>query len=686
MPTPRFLVTMKALLQLGPEPMLLYGLYRLGLATGHYQRVVGTALRKADSFSALRPLFTLPSQKDIRAVLGRDGQAALIKQADEIVGGKVRLFGGESVPLRLDFEGPLRAWTDYATGKAPLPLSHASRSRSVGDQAADIKFIWEPARFGWAYTLARAFWVTRTFEAEAAEPRQHLKKRKTPGSPAEKYAETFWKYFEQFVSGNPPCCGPNWMNGQEVAIRLIALVCCGLILDEAEATTPARRLALVHSVAQHAARIPPTLVYARSQNNNHLLTEAAALFTAGTVLGDDSWRDLGWRWLNRGLQTQISSYGEYIQHSTNYHRLALQTALWSDAVLRGRGGRWPARTAASLARASHWLFSMLDPTSGKAPNLGPNDGALILPLGSASFADYRPTVQAAARAFLRTGLPDGPWDELSVWLGLSAAKHTAGSQAYVGDQLRGRDSWGYLRATQFRSRLSHMDQLHFDLWWHGLNLAQDAGTYLYDAPSPWDNSLVSTRVHNTVTVDGQDQMSRGGRFLTLDWFPAYSQSGIPTDEQALASTLAYHKGYQRLGIRHERFVTVYRDDHWEVKDTLIFTRPGQHLFRLHWLLPDWKYQIQDAPFGLSLESPFGRVALQIDTDPSLSGLEHRIQLARAGQLAYGKGSSLPINGWASPTYGVKLPALSLAVEVDSSRTLSFVTRFYLPRPRSRRGR
>ena len=55
-----------------------------------------------------------------------------------------------------------------------------------------------------------------------------------------------------------------------------------------------------------------------------------------------------------------------------------------------------------------------------------------------------------------------------------------------------------------------MDQLHFDLWWHGINVAQDAGTYLYNGEPPWDNPLVSTRVHNTITIDGRDQMTRGG--------------------------------------------------------------------------------------------------------------------------------------------------------------------------------
>ena len=69
-----------------------------------------------------------------------------------------------------------------------------------------------------------------------------------------------------------------------------------------------------------------------------------------------------------------------------------------------------------------------------------------------------------------------------------------------------------------------MDQLHFDLWWHGLNITQDAGIYLYNGEPPWDNPLVSTRVHNTITVDGLDQMTRGGRFLTLDWFPASSKN------------------------------------------------------------------------------------------------------------------------------------------------------------------
>ena len=129
----------------------------------------------------------------------------------------------------------------------------------------------------------------------------------------------------------------------------------------------------------------------------------------------------------------------------------MQTALWVDMILRERRQRWSPLTLEALIRASHWMFSMIDPASGRTPNLGANDGALIFPLSSTPFNDFRPTVQAAARAFLRTSLPAGAWDEMSLWLGLPVSEHTTDSDAYMTDHLRGKDSWAYLRASRFKS-------------------------------------------------------------------------------------------------------------------------------------------------------------------------------------------------------------------------------------------
>ncbi|MBI1794276.1 MAG: alginate lyase family protein [Chloroflexi bacterium] len=642
-----FSVLVKSLFQLGLEPLALNALYKFGLWTGHYRRAIPEPRYSNIELSNIVHLFSLPSRRELLETMSKDGQAALLKEADEIVGGKFRMFGGEPVALQLTFNQPLHHWADYETRKVPIPYSQFP--------IPDIKFVWEPARFGWAFTLGRAYYVTQN----------------------EKYAEAFWKYFESFGESNPPYLGPHWMNGQEVALRMMSLVWAAQVFETASVTNPERRGQLIQSIYAHANRIPPTLIYACSQNNNHLITESAAMYIAGLFFNESKWRALGWRWLNRALQNQISDYGEYIQHSANYHRVMLQTALFVHAIKKDD---WPRATSQALTRAAHWLFSMLDPASGRTPNLGANDGALILPLSSTPFDDFRPTVQAAARAFLQTGLPAGVWDELSLWLGLPVSERTSDSDAYLSDHLRAANSWAYLRASRFKSRLSQMDQLHLDLWWRGLNIAQDAGTYLYNAGAPWDNPLVSTRVHNTLTVDGRDQMTRGGRFMTLDWSPAHSKNVLDADERILGRVLAYHKGYQRLGIRHEREVTAFVDERWQIKDKLLFTQPAAHVFRLHWLLIDGEWGIENGEqgVGIRVKSKYGWIALNIESGIRISKSEYRVSLIRAGELIYGTGQPLPFEGWVSPTYSVKVPALSLAVEVTSSKMITFTSEFIFP--------
>jgi len=631
----------KTIRQLGLTQVTLHALYKLGLKTGHFQKIENRGLENRHSLSGY--LFRLPDRDQLARILGKEGQQVLLAQAEEIVSGVFRMFGGHPVELKLIFDRPLQHWTDYETGKAPIPETQFP--------IPDIKFLWEPARFGWAYTLGRAFYLTQN----------------------EAYAETFWMYFERFIESNPANMGPNWMSAQEVAIRLMAFVWADQVFETAGASSAERRARLAEAVAEHGARIPPTLIYARAQNNNHLLTEAAGLYTAGFALGHSRWRALGWRWLNWAFCKQIDGYGEYIQHSVNYHRVMLQVALWVNAI---KDVDWPRLTAQSLGRATHWLVSMLDPASGRTPNLGSNDGALILPLSVAPFSDFRPTAQAAARAFLRFQIPSGSWDETSLWLGLDAHERTYDPGLYLTDHPRGRVSWALLRASTFPSRLGHIDQLHLDLWWRGLNIAQDAGTYRYNADPPWDNSLMSGYVHNTVTVDGRDQMTRAGRFMTLDWFPAYSETVVPIDESILGQVKAHHKGYR--GISHERTVTVYDDGRWVVEDELVSKRP--HAYRLHWLLPDWQWKVEnrDSGFRIRIKSPLGWIKLDITSDARFLSNASPLTLTRAGEVVYGAGHAQPFEGWFSPTYGSKVPALSLAFNVQSEHSMRFRTEFIFP--------
>ncbi len=634
----------KAFRQLGFRQVSLFAWYQFKLRSGLLR--FQTRARETTLDQDLRlavDFLPIPDQAKLRALLG-DSDAVLIQQADEIVSGQVRLFSGEPRSLRLVLDEPLEHWTKYKSGQY---------------QGEDIKFTWEVGRFGWATTLARAYVL----------------------SGDEKYARTFWKYTETFLAANPPNRGPHWASAQEVALRLVCLSFTYAVFKNSPETMPERATLLANALADHAARIPPTLVYARAQNNNHLLTEAVGLYTAGTVLPDhlqaEKWRALGWRWLNDALQTQVTSAGAYVQNSANYHRLMLQAALWAAAVASGRGEAFPTDTQTKLAAATRWLLALLDEDSGGVPNLGPNDGAYILPLTTLPFDDYRPVLQAAAQAFLGgRPFPPGAWDEMNQWLNVQApARAAALNENTAPIRISGTQSWAYLRAAVFQARPGHADQLHLDLWWRGLNVARDAGTYLYNGDSPWDNALAGSGVHNTLTMDGQGQMTRAGRFLWLDWAQAEVMDTGYAESGKLSWVVAQHDGYHKLGLLHRRMVTC-EGDQWLVRDQVLpETDEVVDTFqvRLHWLLPDWPWELEHNV--LRLRSPHGPVTIEVTAKGATNLC---FQLVRAGELLAGEGPANPVQGWYSPTYAQKQPALSLTASGGGLLPLTLTSQFVFP--------
>ena len=688
---PPFSLVLKTLRELGPAQLGLYALYWAGLKSGYFRRQTPAMHNLspviAHRLSSLRPVFDLPNPADILLVIGDEGLAHLKAEADEIVNGSVRLFGGTPVPLVLTLPGEHHHWTAYETGQAPIPqLSNSQTSHAPS--SFDVKFIWEPARFGWAFTLCCAYYLTGD----------------------ERYPAAFWRYFEVFNAANPTNLGPNWISAQEVALRILAFTFAAQIFAHSPHSTTTRHSNLALSVASHATRIPPTLIYARAQNNNHLLSEAAGLITASLVLPDHPqagrWSNLGWKWFNRGLQSQISKDGTYIQQSTNYHRLMLQLALWVTK-LRPQGSddsgtnKQRAKNLQTISHGSNhalvaatrWLLALTDPDTGRVPNLGPNDGAYILPLTVLPFHDFRPVLQAAARTYLgQPAFKPGPWDEMSLWMCKDEVDEKRDSKsrssrpvAHAPCVLHSTQSWGYLRAAHFNARPGHADQLHLDMWWRGLNIVQDAGTYLYTADPPWDNALTHTAVHNTVVVDGGEQMTRAGRFLYLDWAQAEIVTRSQAEDGSWEQVVARHDGYRRSGVIHQRSVTAFADNRWSIEDRILSARGAgarnPHTARLHWLLPDWEIQDLGSATGsgvakVSIQSPLGPVRLAVGIQPS--GGKAETSVIRAGELVYGSGPVSPTWGWVSPTYGVKIPAISFAVIVTARLPIIFHTEIMLP--------
>jgi hypothetical protein len=258
---------------------------------------------------------------------------------------------------------------------------------------------------------------------------------------------------------------------------------------------------------------------------------------------------------------------------------------------------------------------------------------------------------------------------MAEWFGLISAGEKHVQQPQAPDLLRMESENGraFLRAARFTDRPSHADQLHLDLWWRGENVAQDAGTYVYTAPPPWNNALATARVHNTLTLDGADQMQRAGCFLWLDWAQAEILAHEVDETGRLVRLMGEHDGYRHLGARHRRTVEA-TDSGWRVTDEVLAIGKGkdeQHQARVHWLLPDWKLG-QVAPDRLWINGPDFGFELRFEGGDSLA-------LVRAGECLLRKLEPEPTWGWRSPTYSVKQPALMVIVEAFGPLPLRVVT-------------
>ena len=196
----RFQLAIKAATQLGLKKSTLYARYQLGLKSG-WIKLLTPANNAPPKTEWLKPSGAFPlSLPDVSAL--DYPSSNLLDEANTILSGDFHRFGAEETsPIDLS---------------PPPPLSHWTHTNDNPGSGEDIKFLWEPARFGWVFTLGRAYLL------------QH----------DDKYATAFWQQAETFWAANPPNLGPNWASGQEVALRILAFTFALQVFDDSQSTTP----------------------------------------------------------------------------------------------------------------------------------------------------------------------------------------------------------------------------------------------------------------------------------------------------------------------------------------------------------------------------------------------------------------------------------------------------------------
>lgn len=487
----------------------------------------------------------------------------------------------------------------------------------------DIKLAWEPARFAWAYDLVRGYLLTGD----------------------DRYPAAFHHHFSNWRQSSPPFRGLHWSCGQETAIRAVALLYAEANFADAPSSDDRAMAAIAETLAASGERIYDAIGYAISQRNNHGISEAAGLIALGVRFRGlhpeaGRWLDRGRAEIERLILEQFEPDGWYIQHSFNYLRVALDQCVIAERALRTVGLGLSRPAMGRLRAATDLLLAVMDPQTGLVPNHGANDGALVHPITTRDFRDYRPVVTAVS-ALWKHPLPAEVEPDREVLAWLSAAPPPVATNRTDG-VLSGPSGWAsarvgqtsvFLRAGSYRSRPGHLDPLQLDIRFGGREVVVDPGTYSYNAPPPWRNGLATARVHNGPMVDGQEPGVRGPRFLWYIWPSARLLSTSFDGREAVLQA-------EIPGVVH-RTVSV-RDGEVEVVDRVL--KAGASQATVCWTLhPDVSPDV--------LEAEGARVA---------------------------KGEPQEVIGWFSPHYDERISTASVCVAWSPAHTPELRTRVRAP--------
>lgn len=440
----------------------------------------------------------------------------------------------------------------------------------------DIKSFWELSRFEWVI----------------------------PFSQRPEYVERLNCWLKDWCQHNFPYNGVNWKCGQEASIRVLRLATAAIILDQVSTPEPA----LIELVKVHLERIAMTVDYALAQNNNHGVSEGAALYIGGSWLesqGDSKgadWCRVGKKILENRAKKLLAADGSFSQYSVVYHRLVLDTyALAECWRMHLNLLCFSEKLYRKLCVAVNWLYQLTDLTYGDAPNVGANDGTNLLPLTDASYRDFRPSIQLSMALFAKcrfekeTECSKAHLD----WLGVCSPKKTCTPQeSFIFDKggfagVRKEHSFLLFRFPRFHFRPGQADALHLDYWVNSKNVLMDAGTYSYNAQSSLYEYFNGTKSHNTVQFDDRDQMPLLSRFLFGHWLSShFSMKDINGVTRLEAEYRDYkHAFHHRVADLHETKLVVtdtvsgfakkavlrwrLPEGNWSVSGTKCFSEVGE---------------------------------------------------------------------------------------------------------------
>lgn len=394
----------------------------------------------------------------------------------------------------VDYSTPIRwHWDPKSDYEWPAD-SPWQKARSLTPEGADLKVPWELSRCHQLVTLGVAWNLER--------------------NPLD--WQEFISQIRCWINANPYPLGVNWACPMDVAIRLVNwLTALGLFHDALKNLEGTDELfqTIDRSIWEHGWHIARNLEASGPRclrAGNHLYADLCGLLAAGLYFDESStgrrWTATAIQGLEAQNQRQFLADGSPGESSTSYHRLLLEMALWSEAIIKKSGYALSEASSERIDLALTFARNACDP-AGNSPNIGDNDSGRLLVVLRDNEANHAYLWQrdTAGAGGLHHGLLTGANRPL-------AATDFCGSYASGGFYI--------LKSTRLHACIraghighggvhSHCDQLSITLSVDGIPLLTDPGSYLYTSDPVARNRFRSGGCHNIALPADCDQNTLG---------------------------------------------------------------------------------------------------------------------------------------------------------------------------------
>ena len=440
----------------------------------------------------------------------------------------------------------------------------------------DIKFPRELSRFQHLILLGLAYRLTN----------------------ADKYAAEFKAQILQWITSNPFKKGVNWQCTMDVAIRAANWLVGWEFFRQAPQLDDAFVYRFAKSLLEHALFIRSNLEYYQGLTGNHYLADLAGLYVIAYMMPQfkksRQWLCFCRQELEKEITKQVYADGTVFEASSCYHRLSLELFFYPAFLARRTGACFSANYLRILNKLFDACVYLIKP-DGSMPQIGDNDSGqflklyrrpvtdmrYLLAIGAVFFSEPRwkiATFFTSAKDITEIILLYGP-QGVDEWNSFSSRSLDGISSKQFADS-----GWYVLRhqgdyclcccgpnGQYGNGGHAHNDKLSLIMAIDSQDVLVDPGTFIYTSLPCIRNRFRSTRYHNTISINGQEQ----NRWDTESVFPlrndAHASEVTWQSDRHRDFFVGEHYGYQnyRPPVVHRRQLLFSKNDGcWCCQDSL----------------------------------------------------------------------------------------------------------------------